>query len=106
MLTLNKVFPIIFVTSREDYDNAKMITKKHIKDFSHGRISVGPLHKNKLFMRPKDDFRSPADVKEEILKKKILPFYAPVLAIDDDIENINMFKKYGIYTYHYKGLLK
>lgn len=106
MLTLNGIFPIIFVTSRENYDNAKMITQKHIKEFSHGKILVGPWYKNKLFMRSKDDFRSPAEVKEEILRKKILPFYAPVLAIDDDIENIKMFKKYGIYTYHYKGLLK
>ena len=106
VLILNKVFPILFVTGRENYSNSRLITKKQIKEFTNGKITVGPLNPNKLFMRELNDFREPCKVKEDILKEKILPYYQPILAIDDNEGNIEMFKKYGITTFHYKRLVE
>ena len=57
-------------------------------------------------MREKNDFREAPEVKEGILKNEILPNFQPILAIDDDKGNIDMYKKHGIHTFHYKGLLK
>ena len=44
--------------------------------------------------------------KEEILKNKVLPLYFPLIAIDDEIENINMFKRNNILVNHYTKLRK
>lgn len=101
---LSRVFPIIFITSRENYENSRMITKEQIKKFSFGAIQVGPLQPSKLYMREAFDYRKPYEVKEEILLNKVLPTYNPILAIDDDKDNVKMFRKYNIFTYHYKGL--
>lgn len=106
VIILSKVFPILFVTGRENYSISRMLAKKQIREFSDGKLPVGPMNRNKLFMRDYDDFRDPAEVKEDILVKEILPKYIPVLAIDDNIENVKMFKKHGILTYHYKKLLE
>lgn len=101
---LSKVFPIFFVTSRENYSNSRVIAKVQISNFSDGKLKVGPLYPNKLFMRDAEDYREAHEVKEDILKNKILPNYQPILAIDDNDENIAMFKRHGIRTFHYKGL--
>lgn len=106
ILVLSKVFPIFFVTSRENFGNSRKIAKEQIREFSNKRLSVGPLSKHKLFMREKNDFREAPEVKEGILKNEILPNFQPILAIDDDKGNIDMYKKHGIHTFHYKGLLK
>lgn len=103
---LGKVFPIFFVTARENFGNSRKIAKQQINQFSNGLITVGPLNKHKLFMRDKDDFREAPEVKEDILVNQILPEFQPILAIDDDKGNIDMYKKHGIRTFHYRGLLK
>ena len=51
-----------------------------------------------LFMRTGGDQRKDSVVKEEILVEKILPYYNPVVAIDDRFEVIEVWRKYGIYT--------
>lgn len=104
IIQLSKLLPILFVTSREDYNTLKMITKNQIKDFSNGELTLEPNHVHKLFMRKANDFRDSDKVKEDILNKNILPIYEPILAIDDNADNIKMFKRYDIPTYHYKGL--
>ena len=101
---LNHVFPIVFITSREDNRKLRNATIQQIEDFSSGSILIDGSSKNKLYMRNYNDFRKASDVKEEILVDKVLPQYVPMLAIDDDYGNITMFKKYGILTNHYKQL--
>ena len=106
VVLLSRVFPILFVTSRENYSSSRAIAKNQIRDFSNGKLIVGPLSQHKLFMREFNDFREAHEVKEDILVNKILPLYEPLLAIDDNKDNIGMFKKHGIRTFHYKGLLE
>lgn len=101
---LAKVFQILFVTSRENYGNSRMIAKKQLRDFSNGELAAGALCPHKLFMREANDFRNSDEVKEDILKHKILPYYTPILAIDDNKDNVAMFRKHKILTFHYKGL--
>lgn len=103
---LSKVFPILFVTSRENFGNMRKITKKQIREFSGGAINVGPLCKHKLLMREANDFREAHIVKEEILKRDILPFYYPLMAIDDEPSNVEMFRKNNILTKYYTDLRK
>lgn len=101
---LSKVFPILFVTSRENFGNMRKITKEQIRNFSGGAISVGPLFKHKLLMREANDFREAHVVKEEILKRDILPYYYPLMSIDDEPSNVEMFRRNNIFTEHYKEL--
>ncbi len=51
-----------------------------------------------LFMRCGGDTRKDSVVKEEILLRDILPFYRPVVAVDDRQEVIEVWRRYGIYT--------
>ncbi len=53
---------------------------------------------NYLFMRCGGDTRKDSAVKEEILLRDILPFYRPVVAVDDRQEVIEVWRRYGIYT--------
>ena len=98
LIKLNKLFPIVFLTSREGKPALKSATLKQIKKGSGGFIQIGT--RNKLLMRQIDDYRSSAAVKKEQLKK-IKGKYTPLFAIDDDEENVEMFKKEGIKTVHY-----
>ena len=103
---LSKVFPILFVTSRENYGNMRKITKEQIRNFSNGTINVGPLSRHKLLMREANDFREAHIVKEEILKRDILPYYYPLMAIDDEPSNVEMFRRNSVFTKHYTDLRK
>lgn len=53
-----------------------------------------------LYMRKPGDKRSSDLVKEDILFDKILPRYAVLFALDDDIKNCEMYVKYGIPVLH------
>lgn len=53
-----------------------------------------------LYMRKLGDRRPSELVKEEILHDKILPKYAVLFALDDDIKNCVMYAKYGIPVLH------
>lgn len=53
-----------------------------------------------LYMRKLGDKRPSDIVKEEILYDKILPRYAVLFALDDDIKNCEMYAKYGIPVLH------
>lgn len=53
-----------------------------------------------LYMRKLGDKRSSDLVKEDILFDKILPRYAVLFALDDDIKNCEMYVKYGIPVLH------
>ncbi|CDE59258.1 putative uncharacterized protein [Fusobacterium sp. CAG:439] len=53
-----------------------------------------------LYMRKLNDKRSSDIIKEEILYDEILPKYAVLFALDDDIKNCVMYAKYGIPALH------
>lgn len=53
-----------------------------------------------LFMRSAGDQRKDSAVKEEILVNKILPYFNPVVAVDDRDSVVAVWRKYGIYTIH------
>lgn len=53
-----------------------------------------------LYMRKLGDKRPSDLVKEDILFDKILPRYAVLFALDDDIKNCEMYVKYGIPVLH------
>ena len=97
------LIPIIFVTSRED-ELLRKATIKQLEDFSNGAIKIGSKHK--LLMRPYADYRDAWQVKRDLLENFVLPSYEPILAIDDEPDNILMFKSLGIPTWHYTKLRK
>ena len=47
-------------------------------------------------MRKENDYRPSSEVKKDIIEQEILPKYVPVIAIDDDIRNIQMYNDLGI----------
>lgn len=47
-------------------------------------------------MREENDLRPNYEVKEQILKEQILPFYDVLFALDDEDNNVEMFRKNGI----------
>lgn len=99
IVKVSKTMPILFVTSREDRGDMRKLTIEEIENFSNDMIKIGGTSVHKLYMRKDCDYRDSDVVKEEILLKEILPHkYKPILAIDDEPSNIDMFKKHGIDT--------
>lgn len=101
---VGKFIPILFITSREGSPVLKAATEAQIKVFSENWIEIGDKHK--LFMRPYKDYREAWWVKQEILQRDVLPNYKPLLAIDDDLDNVVMFRGFGIPTIYYTKLRK
>ena len=95
---VNKVIPTIFVTGRENTPFLFQKTKKQILRASN--LSFTPNINCKLIMRRMNDYRNAADVKEEVVKKLLLS-YNPIIAIDDEPANIEIYQKYKIPTLHY-----
>lgn len=56
-----------------------------------------------LIMRTGGDKRRDSIVKEEILVNEILPYYRPVLAVDDREAVCQVWEKHGIYTIRVKN---
>lgn len=50
----------------------------------------------KLYMRPQDDFRKGADVKEMILQNIIDEGYEPIMCFEDQADIAEMFRSYGL----------
>lgn len=95
----NTKYKVIFITARENTCNGNILlnTYRFIrKNFGCFKdpYDFGRLYK--LYMREENDYRPSAEVKRDIIEKYILPEYIPVLAIDDDIRNIEMYKELGI----------
>ena len=97
-------YPIIFITSREESIVLKEATKAQIDVFSSNWIHIGSKHK--LFMRPYRDYRDAWAVKKEIVQNSVLPYYEPIIAVDDDLDNILMYQALDIPTWHYKKYLE
>ena len=94
-------YPILFITSREGTSMLRNLTIEQIEKFSGGVIKLNDISKHKLLMRKCNDFREPSQVKEEILIKNVLPFYSPMMAFEDDKDNVDMYKRNGIDTIYY-----
>ena len=93
--------PIYFMTSREDRGCVKEVTHTQIFVHSYCQLFQG-LH-YELLMRPENSYEEDFIVKEALLRQHILENgMMPVLAIDDNIKNIAMFKEFGIFTIHYQ----
>lgn len=56
-----------------------------------------------LFMRTGGDTRRDSIVKEEILLNQILPYFDPVLAVDDRPQVAEVWEAHGIYTIRVKN---
>jgi len=93
----SQYIPILFITSREDRNDMRKKTIEEIEKFSGNMIKIGPMHR--LYMRPDSNYDPSADVKEKILVEEVLnKNFQPIIALDDDESNINMYKKYNIDT--------
>lgn len=96
---INTKYKIIFITARENTCNGRILLntyrfiRKNFKCFSNA-TDFG--YKYKLYMRNENDYRPSSDVKKDIIEKYVLPKYKPILAIDDDIRNIQMYNDLGI----------
>ena len=94
--------PVIFMTGREDRHTCRHDTIVQLKEFSNGKINMqDPECPHKLLMRDEFDYRPGPVVKEEKLLQVIRAGYMPLVAIDDEIENCQMFMKYGLKTIRY-----
>jgi hypothetical protein len=97
IVEISKYIPILFVTSREDRHDMKKKTIEEIEKFSDNMIKIGPLHK--IYMRKDGDYDPSDVVKEDILLNKILPKgFNPIIAIDDEPANIEMYERHNIAT--------
>lgn len=82
---------VAFVTARSD-----VIYSKTLRQLLHYFNKIKTCNCG-LYMRKEGDTSSAADVKEEILEQLEKEFDI-VLAIDDEKENCEMFKRHGILT--------
>lgn len=90
---------IAFLTGREDRKQNRERTIKQIEEFSNGKIIVG--ENAILIMRADCDYRPSAAVKKDMISILADNGYTPVSAIDDEEENCEVFRKFGIPTIHY-----
>ena len=94
-LRLNGI-TLLFVTGREATEKLKELTEERIRSL----YPDGGYYK--IFFRAANDYRKASEVKQEIYRKYIKGQYDVLFAIDDDIENINMFAKEGLNVMHCK----
>ena len=81
---------IIFMTSRSDSQVGVEYTRRWLDavlpdDFEYT-----------LIMRPKHDLRPCADVKRSLTAMYVTPKYHVLFAVDDQVDNVNMFKSIGV----------
>lgn len=93
---------IIFLTAREETPYLLEETVRQIEEFSDGFYKVG--ENCSLVMRPLNNFLEDYKVKEMLLLD-LMHFFNISLAIDDNIDNINMYRSHNIETYWYMDLL-
>lgn len=93
---------IIFLTAREDRYDIKENTLKFLEDkflfICHDCCFD-------LYMREENDLRPNYEVKEQILKEQILPNYDILFALDDEDNNVEMFRRNGILVLQVKDVL-
>ena len=97
---LSSVLDIIFITGREN--------SHFLRRATHGQIEkyIGKNVKYRLFMRTYEDYRPAAQIKKEIMDEFVIPYYYPILAYDDEVENVKLFRSYGIPAVYYTKFRK
>ncbi len=99
---LSHLIHIVFLTGREETPFLKNKTIEQIYKASNQKLIPGKNYT--LIMRSRNDFTPASEVKDRALRKLLINF-KPILAIDDEKENIRVFKKHGIETFYYKKYL-
>ena len=94
---LAQKYKILFVTSRENDPNDYVLDNTYIT--IHNMIDLKNID-YALYMREYNDFRPSWKVKEDLFTVHNINPKDVMVAIDDNIDNINMFKRYGINTMH------
>lgn len=91
---LSEKYPILFVTGRNS--GIMEQTDKQIKKF------VGELKNGyALIMRDDADQQSPdIEIKKDLYKTYIEPYYDVICAFDDRPTNIDLWRSFGITSYH------
>ena len=95
------ILPVYFLTGREDRKQNRHNTILQIKEYSNGIIDMTVPCEHKLLMRTEFDYRQSDIVKEEMLKQMVAAGCIPVVAIDDELANCEMYKRYNIPTVLY-----
>lgn len=91
---------IYFITAREDIENMREITIEQLNSAFENLKCWNKINKY-LYMRNTCDYSPTYQVKQNILNTHILTKTKIDLAIDDDIKNIEMYRKNGIISLHY-----
>lgn len=89
---------VIFMTARENTSNGKIFHNTYVLlmelfSFAHPRFYNIDYT---ILMREENDFRKDEDVKRDLYNKFVKDNFKCIVAIDDKIENINMFREVGI----------
>lgn len=90
---------IIFITGREQINNAYELTDNWIKD----NLNLTPIEKisgvkNRydLFLRDKNDYRPDNEVKKEIYEKYVKPYYNVLTVFEDRNKVVDMWRELGL----------
>lgn len=92
---------IIFLTARENRYDIKENTIKFLDDKILRYCNNCYFD---LYMREENDLKANYQVKEQILKEKILPNYDVLFALDDEDNNVEMFRRNGIVVLQVKDV--
>lgn len=68
----------------------------------HHWLITHDISYDKLLLRPDDDFRDNAIVKQTMLQQAVYPNYRPIIAIDDMTNILDIYASAGIKTYRAK----
>ena len=95
-----EILPVVFLTGREDRHDHREDTIKQIEEFSEGKIKIN--NDNRLIMRKEFDYRPSEIIKNEMLVGVVKEGLIPICAIDDEVQNCELYKRYNIPTVLYK----
>jgi hypothetical protein len=77
-------------------EQEREVTEKWLNDKAH----IGRSYYHSLFMRPARDSRPDTEIKEEILRQKIMPLgYWPQAVFDDRPRVVAMWRSLGIFVF-------
>jgi hypothetical protein len=89
-------YKLIFLTARSSGYSGKEITVEWL----NLHLNHEGIHDYKLIMRPDGDFRSDADVKYTLYHEMIMPHYDVMLAIDDKLSIISLWRSLDVPGLH------
>lgn len=102
-LRMNENITPIFITAREDTCNGKI--RKNTLDFLREHIGFG-IQNSQLLMREENDLRPNYEVKQDLYNKYVKDRFNVLFALDDEENNVEMFRKNGVLALHVKDVIK